>query len=436
MQTASSLALYYPSRSDAPCYQDRISVVMVTFNKYKYIRELLNSFVHLNYDAQLLDIVVVDNNSSDNTEELLRKEFGDKITIIQTGDNLGGSGGFNAGMKYVLENHDNEYIWLLDNDVVVHPDSLNWLLDCIKKNLDAAAVGSMMLQLDNPELINEIGASMNWRGAKVSMVNFGARYSEMGSNDSKAVEYCAAASLLKTRKSLEQLGLWQDFFIHFDDVEWCLRAQARGYKIYCEPKSIVFHESMNKKQPTWIKYYNIRNLLYLYASYKPLLIGIPLLKFSLWVVYFKLHGYHKNAAMCLKAIADFLFGKKRKQEFTTENYMAFDSYDWSRLDSSATCVFYDVQNFLDFIERASFRIAGDNKVVIYKADGIEQLKAKYPNIQFVKPFAFMLQNFFAAKHSSKVTLVFDGALEGHFMLPSFSPKLVVYPSYRTLLDLN
>ena len=149
MLTAESLVKYHPTKATAPSHKDKVSVVMVTFNKYQYIRELIQSFKFLNYNRDLLEIVVVDNNSNDGTEERLKEEFGDEITLIQTGANLGGSGGFNTGMRYVIERHNNKYIWLLDNDVVVHHDSLNWLLTAIKINPDAAAVASMILQLDN-----------------------------------------------------------------------------------------------------------------------------------------------------------------------------------------------------------------------------------------------------------------------------------------------
>ncbi|MCH2228389.1 MAG: glycosyltransferase [Candidatus Caenarcaniphilales bacterium] len=134
--------------------------------------------------------MVVDNASNDGTEEKLREEFGETITLIQTGANLGGSGGFNTGMKFAMEYHDNEYIWLVDND----------------------AVGSMILQLDNPE-------------------------------------------------------------------------------------SITFHESMNQKQPIWIRYYNIRNLLYTYAKFKPLRLPLVFLKFFLGAFYFLFHGLKKNTLM-------------------------------------------------------------------------------------------------------------------------------------------
>ena len=430
MLTAESLVKYHPTKATAPSHKDKVSVVMVTFNKYQYIRELIQSFKFLNYNRDLLEIVVVDNNSNDGTEERLKEEFGDEITLIQTGANLGGSGGFNTGMRYVIERHNNKYIWLLDNDVVVHPDSLNWLLTAIKSNPDAAAVGSMILQLDNPDYLNEIGADINWLGAKTNMHGFGTKYTEISDDTARVVEYCAAASLLKTRAAIEKTGFWKEFFIHFDDVEWCLRAKTKGLNIYCEPKSIVFHESMHKKQPTWIKYYNIRNLLYLYASYKPLLFPLPLAKFSLWVLYFKLHGYDKNSGLIAKAIADFFQGKIAKQDFPLENYQSYASYNWQSLASNTTLVFYDAVNLLKFLNESGWELSGDNNIILYNQASKAQILNKYPNCKILKPWAQVFKLW-----GKKSKVIFDGSLEGKLMLPSFCPKLVVYPQYQSLIDL-
>ena len=61
----SELALLYKSAENKKSHSDRVTVVIVTYNKYKYVRDLILSFEHLNYDKSLLDIVVVDNDSHD-----------------------------------------------------------------------------------------------------------------------------------------------------------------------------------------------------------------------------------------------------------------------------------------------------------------------------------------------------------------------------------
>lgn len=456
----SKLALLYPSKESVKTlqYKDRVTVVMVTYNKYEYIKELIKSFKHLNYDRDLLDIVVVDNNSADGTEEKLKADFGDEITLIQTGANLGGAGGFNTGMKHAIENLDNDYIWLLDNDVVVHPESLNNLMKTIKQDEDRiAAVGSMILQLDNPEYVSEIGAFMDWNKGRVAMQHAGVKYNELleeqGELKARKVDYCAAASLLKTRKSIEKVGYWEDLFIHFDDVDWCCRAMDKGMEIYCDPESIVFHESMNKKQATWIKYYNVRNLLYLYANHKPLMLPFALAKFSVWAFYFVFHGFMKNSAMAAQAIFDFAFGKKAHQDFPVENYISYDTFDWSKLSSGKhqanglNFIFHNYENFIDFADELEARAVSVNwdksNLVVYNLDEEEKgdLEAKFPKLTIVSApiggistklglaFAQLSKTLF----SNKLT-IFDGMFERTFMFPSFAKNIFVYPLYRTVVE--
>lgn len=415
----SDLALLYKEKNQerVPLHQDRVTVVMVTYNKHKYIRELILSFEHLNYDPKLLDIVVVDNASADETEAKLRQEFGDKITIIQTGANLGGAGGFNTGMRYAIEKLNNDYIWLLDNDVVVHPNSLNWLMDTIKRNPDAAAAGSMILQLDKPDQVSEIGAFMDWGKARVAMQNAGAKFTGLDEDllQERKVEYCAAASLLKTRDSITKLGYWDDLFIHFDDVDWCLRAPKHKMSIYCNPRSIVFHESLQCKQATWIKYYNIRNLLYLYLKHKSLAIPLVLAKFGAWSVYLFLHGFYSNAGLGFKAIWDFILGKKAQQEFPLEKYQPLSGKDWSEA-KDRIYIFSNQQNLDSFLKQSRAKLTKESQILLY-SDGLLNTSLK------------QLATLFTNKE-----IIMDGDFESRFFFPCFRKKTVVYPLYGTMVD--
>lgn len=412
----SDLALLYKEKNQEqiPVHDDPVTVIMVTYNKHKYIRELILSFEHLNYKRELLDIVIIDNASEDGSEEKLKAEFGDQITVIQTGANLGGAGGFNTGMRYAIEKLDNDYIWLLDNDVVVHPNSLNWLMDTIKRNPNAAAAGSMILQLDQPDLVSEIGAFMDWGKARVDMQNAGAKYQELGDDilKERKVEYCAAASLLKTRKSITKLGYWDDLFIHFDDVDWCLRAPKHDMAIYCNPRSIVFHESLQCKQATWIKYYNIRNLLYLYKEHKSLALPLVFAKFFAWSIYLTLHGYFKNASLGFKAIWDFILGKKAQQDFPLEKYQSMDKFE----AKDRIYIFHNQSNLDQFLNLTGLKINENSKTILY-SDGLFKAITQQLSVLF-----------------DKREVIMDGAFESSFFFPCFRKKLVVYPGYNTMVD--
>lgn len=407
-------------------HSDKVAVVMVTYNKYKYIKELLNSFQKLNYDPSLLEITVVDNASSDGTEEKLKAEFAGKINFIQTGANLGGAGGFNRGMKEFLENSDAEYIWLLDNDVEVDVNTLNHLLTAIKTDPKIAAVGSMVLQLDERKKVSEIGAMMNWLKAKVEMLDADKELSQISDLSLREVDYCAACSILKRRSALLELGIWKDLFIHFDDVDWCLRAKSRGYKIYCEPKSIVYHESMKHKQATWIRYYNIRNLLYLYAEHKKIFLGLVFAKFLVWGLMMQIHGLKNNAGLAFKAIGDFISGKKAAQDFPLETYQKLEELDSRDIQKQKLWIFYSYENLKLFRQR--YTNIEPEEIKIYQISQEEKQKLKADLVNTKISTAGLLDIF------DKRTAVIDGSLESHFLYPHFAKKLIVYPLYGSYID--
>jgi hypothetical protein len=131
------------------------------------------------------------------------------------------------------------------------------------------------------------------------------------------VDYVAAASLLIRASLAREAGLWEDFFIHFDDVEWCLRIEKMGHRIAVSARSIIWHLSAVAKVPSWILYYDNRNILYLLEKH-----GVPeaismakklILKKSL---YYGLLGKSDLSRLHIEALEDYqhrIQGKKELQ---------------------------------------------------------------------------------------------------------------------------
>ena len=119
----------------------------------------MKSLSTLLYPKSDIDILLVDNASTDETLMEVSKIYPDVITIYNK-ENLGGTGGFNTGLEWAFAQPDGkyEYLWLLDNDVVVNKSALAELVSLLQKNEDAAIAGSSMMQLDYPWRINEIGS--------------------------------------------------------------------------------------------------------------------------------------------------------------------------------------------------------------------------------------------------------------------------------------
>ncbi len=292
--------------------EPKVLVIAVTFNKKEYIANLLRSLKEIDYKN--FDVVVVDNASMDGTAEYLKEHFPD-IIVIKNTENTGGSGGFNTGLQYAFEQEGYEYYWLLDNDVVVSKDAIKHLVTTLQKDKDIAIAGSQMCQLDNPEVTNEVGAYVDFHNGHL-VLN---RHLTRKRNNAAGifdVDYVAAASMLVRADVAKRAGLWEDFFIHFDDVDWCLRIKKMGYKIVGVAESVIWHLSAAEKPITWQQYYDARNMLYLlnkHASKK------DVARFGrrkcLQAIYTELKGSTPVAEIILDAIDDFYKGKKGKKAF-------------------------------------------------------------------------------------------------------------------------
>jgi len=312
-----------------------ILVIIVTWNKKEYVIDLLHSLSSLTFPSEQLDIVVVDNASTDGTVTALEEQFKD-IKIICNSENLGGTGGFNTGLAWAFAQEADryDYLWLLDNDVVVHRNALSELVMLLEAHPDMAVAGSTMMQLDFPWRINEMGAFVDkasgslvfnrhfesiprWQGLPIAdLLQVDADLSQqlICCQASMDVDYVAAASLLVRAPVAKSTGLWMDFFIHFDDVEWCLRIAQSGHRIVVSAKSLIWHVSAITKVPSWILYYDNRNILYLLdrhsSPHAVKNVSRNILKKTL---YYELLAKPDLAALHLHAIDDFqaaVMGKK------------------------------------------------------------------------------------------------------------------------------
>ncbi len=221
--------------------------------------------------------------------------------------------------------------------MVVHKNALSELVAVLDENPDTAIAGSTMMQLDYPWRINEMGAFLDQQSGTLV---FNRHYEEIPLWQGKSLEdlltddadlsrlllhcrpkmdvdYVAAASLLIRAPVAKEAGLWMDFFIHFDDVEWCLRIAKAGHRITVSAKSLIWHLSAMAKVPNWILYYDNRNILYLLAKHSDTgSVNNAMRKILLKTLYYQLIGKSDLAELHIQALADFeqgIMGKKAIQ---------------------------------------------------------------------------------------------------------------------------
>lgn len=248
-----------------------VEAVIVTWNKKGFVLNLLRQLETIDYPRKMFSVTVVDNNSTDGTASAIKSSF-PWVSLIENESNLGGTGGFNCGMRQALEKQPEcDYLWLLDNDVVVERETLLSLVRVMEQNPDAALCGSRIMDVDNPENVVEVGAFIDWKSGDVRQ-NIPSAEELRDDNAIFAVDYVAACSLLARAEHVRALGLWHEhFFIYWDDMEWGARCNAFGYEVLAANASIVYHPSwagrIADNSAIWRNYYRSRNSLWFYDTY-------------------------------------------------------------------------------------------------------------------------------------------------------------------------
>ena len=243
---------------------NRTLIIVVNFNKSGLLRRMLTSLFAARPDVAP-HLVVVDNASTDDSMAMLAAEF-PAVKVLRNAVNLGGTGGFNTGMKHALAQGDQyEFFWLLDNDVVVHPGALEALEALLDANKDAALAGSMVLDVDNNSMVQEVGARVVRRVGLLQPIGTGPR-AALGDSKVFECDYVAACSCLARMSAVRKVGIWDPgYFLLWDDVEWGVRMRDAGWRVVSTTASRVEHENFDNRRarsPGISIYLNVRNQLY------------------------------------------------------------------------------------------------------------------------------------------------------------------------------
>lgn len=289
--------------------EPKVCIVIVNWNKKDFVVSLiqsLNYIVYKNYD-----IVVVDNASDDGSIESIQKFK--NVKLICNTDNLGGTGGFNTGITYALNQNCYKYIWLLDNDAQIRSDSLSELVKVCEGDERIGAAGSMIVNPDIEGIVVELGAFVSWKDGtwKPNMRNqLIPPETEQTIFD---VDYIAACSALVRVDAVSRSGIMDErFFLHWDDIDLCLRISKAGYRIVAVSTSKIYHEVEKGSNPV-LAYYDIRNGLLAISKH---LSGINRVEamFNLLrgscksIAIYYLSGMKSMAKLITLSIYDFLIG--------------------------------------------------------------------------------------------------------------------------------
>ncbi len=235
----------------------KVFVIILTYNGKDDTIECINSVKKIDYDNY--EIIVVDNASTDGTVEELKKRF-PEVKIIETGANLGYTGGNNTGVEYALKKGC-DYIFILNNDTKVDKNLLNETVKTYEKGEKIGIVGIMELNYFKPEIIESVGGRIDW--LTVGRHARGAGERDKGQyNKEIDVNFVSGVGFLISRKVIEKEGLFDPLFVtYLDDTDLCARLSNKGYNLVVNPKAKIWHKVSNttKNMSGYALYYITRN---------------------------------------------------------------------------------------------------------------------------------------------------------------------------------
>ncbi len=217
----------------------RVAVIVLTWNGRMLTMECLQSLVNMNYPEK--EIILVDNGSNDGTEDAVRSKYGDAVTVIQNGHNLGFSRGNNRGIEYARRRGAG-LILLLNNDTAVDPDIVGRLVDAIGSAPNIGIAGPKIYYHDPPDCIWFAGGKISlWKG---TARHRGIREKDSGQYDSPCeIDYVTGCAMMIKTGVIAEIGLLDPAFeAYFEDTDLCMRARAAGYRIVYAPKAKVWHK--------------------------------------------------------------------------------------------------------------------------------------------------------------------------------------------------
>lgn len=289
--------------------QPLISIITVNYNGLDFTVELLNSIRRITYSN--LEIFVVDNASRENPQPFLELNY-PEVKVIRSNQNLGFAGGNNLAVRQA----EGEYLFFINNDAEITEGCLDQLVATFESKTHVGMVSPLICYFNESK---NADADLIQYAGMTQVHSLTARNSTVGEkeldkgqfSEARKTAYGHGAAMMVSRKAIEKAGvMFNDFFLYYEELDWCERIRRAGFDIWAEPRAKVYHkESASVGAMSTLKtYYLNRNRIYFMRRNFG---GLGFLGFSLFltgvtipknILMFILRGQFDHAKVFMKAI--------------------------------------------------------------------------------------------------------------------------------------
>ncbi|MGH3516220.1 MAG: TylF/MycF/NovP-related O-methyltransferase [Haloechinothrix sp.] len=211
-------------------------------------------------------ILVVDNAEHGPTTDALRRELDPEVTVVASGGNLGYAGGNNVGITWALQQQP-DFVWLINPDAVADQGTLSALVEAADAHPDAGVVGCRIVHGgSNPPRIASNGGKVDAkRWGATPLRDSGRLDSEVVESGVRDVGFVSGACILLRTELIRELGMLpEEYFLYFEETDYCVRAQRAGWRTVVTTDTRIWHykRSTEVLPSAYYLYYMCRNRIH------------------------------------------------------------------------------------------------------------------------------------------------------------------------------
>lgn len=214
-----------------------VTLIIVAWNQLDKTLACLETVAVLDYPQTR--VLLIDNGSEPPLAEAVRARF-PAVEVVRLEENLGFAGGYNAGLRQALRGPADLFM-LLNNDTLVAPDALRHLVAEAMTAADIGLVTAKIYFAADPQRIWTVGNNLN---LFLDITDGGDKQIDTGQwATARDVDFAPFAGILIKREVIETVGFLDEaFFLYYEDMDYCRRTRAAGYRIRLQPDAHILHD--------------------------------------------------------------------------------------------------------------------------------------------------------------------------------------------------
>ncbi|HUV42356.1 MAG TPA: glycosyltransferase family 2 protein [Patescibacteria group bacterium] len=246
-----------------------ISVIILSWNTKKILENCLQSLFNFQPDPYELEVIVVDNASTDGSPAMIKKKFR-QVKLIENKENLGFTKGNNQGMKKAR----GDYLLILNSDTLIKDKAPVKMARFLENNDQVGVVGCKLLNSDGTNQPS-YGPFPHLRIAMVMLFAehwLGGHLVRRSGEKTVEADWVMASALMIRKEVIKRVGMFDEkIFMYMEETEWCYRIKKAGYQVIFYPEARITHleraSSVTGRKDPILNIY--RGLIYFYKKHYP-----------------------------------------------------------------------------------------------------------------------------------------------------------------------